>query len=101
MSDGLQGFLLIVALALGTFGLRVGGHLVLSRLGSLNHRVEAALDSVPAAVMTAIVAPLAFATGLAEAIAAIVTALVSLRLPILGALVVGVASVIALRAAGL
>ncbi len=100
MSDGLQGILLIVALALGTFGLRVGGHLVLSRLGPLNHRVEAALDSVPAAVMTAIVAPLAFATGMVEAVAAIVTAIVSLRLPILGAVAVGVITVVALRATG-
>jgi uncharacterized membrane protein len=101
LSDVVEGLLLIAALAIGTYGLRIGCHLVLSRLGRLDPRVEAALDAVPAAVMTAIVAPLAFATGAAEAVAAIVTAIASLRLPILGALVIGVGTVVALRAAGL
>ena len=101
MSDGLESLLLIVALAVGTYGLRIGGHLVLSRLGPLDRRVEAGLDAVPAAVMTAIVAPLAFAAGFAEAIAAIATALVSPRLPILGALLVGVGTLVVLRAVGL
>ena len=43
----------ILAAALATYLTRVGGHLVLSRFQKLDPRVEAALDAVPAAVMTA------------------------------------------------
>lgn len=101
MSDTLSGLVLIVALALGTYATRIAGHLVLSRFGRLGPRVEAGLDAVPAAVMTAIVAPIAFATGPAETLATLATALVSLRLPIHAALVVGVLTVVAARAMGL
>jgi len=95
-----ESLLLIVALGLGTYATRVGGHLVLSRFERLDPRVEAALDAVPAAVMTAIVAPLALA-GPAEAIAASVTILASLRLPIHAVLVVGMVVVASLREIGL
>jgi uncharacterized membrane protein len=95
-----ESLLLIVALGLGTYATRIGGHLVLSRFQKLDPRVEAALDAVPAAVMTAIVAPLALA-GPAEAIAAGVTIVAALRLPIHAVLVVGMVSVAALRAMGL
>ena len=53
---------LIITLGLVTYATRIGGHLILSRFGRLNPRLEAALDAVPAAVMTAIVAPMALAT---------------------------------------
>ena len=59
---------------------RIGGYLVLSRFERLNPRVEAALDAVPAAVITALVAPAVLATGAAETIAAIVTIVAALRL---------------------
>ena len=95
-----QSLLLIVALGLGTYATRIGGHLVLSRFDKLDPRVEAALEAVPAAVMTAIVAPLALTTGPAEAIAAGATILASLRLPIHAVLVVGMLAVAFLRAAG-
>ena len=96
-----QSFLLIVALGLGTYATRIGGHLVLSRFKKLDARVEAALDAVPAAVMTAIVAPLALTTGPAEAVAAGATIVASLRLPIHAVLVVGMVSVAILRLIGL
>ena len=95
-----ESLLLIVALGLGTYATRIGGHLVLSRFERLDPRVEAALEAVPAAVMTAIVAPLALATGPFEAIAAGVTILASLRLPIHAVLVVGMVVVAGLRAIG-
>jgi uncharacterized membrane protein len=95
-----ESLLLIVALGLGTYATRIGGHLVLSRFEKLDPRVEAALDAVPAAVMTAIVAPLALTTGPAEAIAAAATIFASLRLPIHAVLVIGMLSVALLRAAG-
>ena len=96
-----ESLLLIVALGLGTYATRVGGHLVLSRFQQLDPRVEAALDAVPAAVMTAIVAPLALTTGPAEAVAAGATIVASLRLPIHAVLVVGMVIVAVLRAVGL
>jgi uncharacterized membrane protein len=94
-------FLLIVALGLGTYATRVGGHLVLSRFERLSPRMEAALDAVPAAVLTAIVAPLALTTGVAEAVAAGAAILASLRLPINAVLLIGMVLVAALRTLGL
>ena len=49
--------LLILVAALATYATRVGGHLVVARFRRLDPRVEAALDAVPVAVLTAIVAP--------------------------------------------
>jgi len=100
MSD-MTGILLIVALAVATYATRVGGHIILSRFDRLNPRIEAALDAVPAAVMTAIVAPMALAGGAADAIASGVVLVASLRLSITSVLVIGVAVVLTLRAMGL
>ena len=50
------------------------------------------------AVLTAVIAPTALATGPAETIAAAITALAALRLPLLAVIAVGVVSVVALRA---
>ncbi|HSG93871.1 MAG TPA: AzlD domain-containing protein, partial [Afifellaceae bacterium] len=71
---------LIVTLGLITYATRIGGHLILSRFDRLNPRVEAALDAVPAAVMTAIVAPMALVTGPLESIAAAIAIIAALRL---------------------
>ncbi len=101
MTTDLSTLLLILALGLGTYATRIGGHVILSRFDHLNPRVEAALDAVPAAVMTAIVAPLALTAGLAEALAAAAVVLASMRLPIHAVLVVGMAVVTGLRAFGL
>lgn len=101
MTDELSAIVLIVSLGLVTYATRIAGHLVLSRFDRLDPRMEAALDAVPAAVMTAIVAPLALTAGLAEALAAGATVIASLRLPIHWALVCGTGLVVALRAVGL
>jgi uncharacterized membrane protein len=93
--------LLILALAAGTYLTRIGGHLILSRFQHLNPRAEAALDAVPAAVITALVSPAVLAAGVADAIAAAVTILAALRLPMIPTLVVAAVTVSVLRAAGL
>ncbi len=49
----------------------------------------------------AVVAPTAFATGIAETLACAVTAFAALRLPMLVSVALGVASVAILRALGL
>jgi uncharacterized membrane protein len=101
MSGGWASLALIVAAGLVTYATRIGGDLVLSRFRRLNPRVEAALDAVPAAVMTALVAPMALVTGPAETLAAALTVAAALRLPMLAALAVGVAAVAGLRLMGL
>jgi uncharacterized membrane protein len=101
MSGGWASLALIVAAGLVTYATRISGDLVLSRFRRLNPRVEAALDAVPAAVMTALVAPMALVTGPAETLAAALTVAAALRLPMLAALAVGVAAVAGLRLMGL
>lgn len=101
MTDGTQAVVLIVALGFATYLTRIGGHLVLSRFPRIDPRLEAALDAVPAAVLTAIAAPMALASGIAESLASAAVIVASFRLPIHAVLVIGVALVVALRAAGL
>lgn len=93
--------LLIVALGLGTYTMRIGGHLVLSRFSRLSPRAEAGLEAVPAAVLTAIVAPMALAEGPAETVAAAITVVAALRLPLLAVLAIAAAAVVGLRGLGL
>jgi uncharacterized membrane protein len=101
MSPQLSEYVLIALLGVATYAMRIGGYLILSRYERLNPSVEAALEAVPAAVLTALVAPAVLATGVAETVAAGVTIVAALRLPILPTLVIGGATVAALRAAGL
>ncbi len=100
MSDSAQAYLLIVALGLATYATRIGGDLILSRFGKLNPRVEAALDSIPIAVMTALLAPIALASGVANVVGVIVAGLISLKFPMHYALIGSVPVVAALRAFG-
>lgn len=92
---------IIIAGALATYATRVGGHMVLSRFQRIPPRVGAALDAVPAAVLTALVAPAAVSNGLAEAITLVIVGFAALRLNLVAVLAVGTAAVISLRAAGL
>ena len=101
MSEQLSSLLLIAILGIATYAMRIGGYLVLARFERVDPRVEAALDAVPASVITAIVAPVAFVTGPAETIASAIVMVAALRLSIMPTLVVGAAAIIALRAAGL
>jgi len=87
----------IAGMALVTVLLRFSGYILVRRV-SLTGRVAVALESVPAAVLTALIVPVALATGVAESMAAAVTVLAAWRLPTLLAVAVGVASVVALRA---
>ncbi|MBE7638227.1 AzlD family protein [Sneathiella sp. P13V-1] len=78
-----EAVLIIILCAVATYITRIGGHLVLSRFGTLNHRVEAALNAAPIAVLTALVAPYAATKGPAEAIAFSISILISLRFSLL------------------
>lgn len=94
-------FWLIIAAAAVTYATRFGGHLVLSRFRYIPPRVNAALDAVPAAVITTLVAPAMFSHGPAEAITIVIALLASLRFGPLVTFAIGWAAIVALRAAGI
>jgi uncharacterized membrane protein len=89
--------LIILASAALTYLTRIGGHLVLSRLGTLNVRVEAALNAVPAAVLTTLVAPTFFTHNWQESLTLAVAGLAALRLPLLGMFAAGWIMIVVLR----
>ncbi|MDF1777634.1 MAG: AzlD domain-containing protein [Rhizobiaceae bacterium] len=89
---------IILAGALATYATRVGGHLVLSRFQRIPRRVTAALDAVPAAVLSTLVAPAIVSQGWAEALTLAIAAVAALRFSMAGVLLVGAASIITLRA---
>jgi uncharacterized membrane protein len=87
----------IAGMALATYLTRIAGLWVV-RFLKVEGRARAALDAMPPAILMAVVAPVAFATGPAESIAAAITAIAAFRLPLVAAVAVGVAAVVALRA---
>jgi uncharacterized membrane protein len=89
----------ILGMAAVTYLTRIAGVLVGERL-ALRGRAKAALDAIPPAVLMAVIAPSALATGWRETVAAVFAALAATRLPLLVVVAVGVAAVVALRTAG-
>jgi uncharacterized membrane protein len=89
-------FMAILGMAVVTYLTRIAGILLAGRL-ALSGRAKAAFDAIPPAVLIAVIAPSAFATGWPETIAALITALAATRLPLLATVAVGVAAVVALR----
>ncbi|MFC5503708.1 MULTISPECIES: AzlD family protein [Hyphomicrobiales] len=89
--------LAILGMALATYATRLAGLALAGRL-QLSPRAQAAFDAIPPAVLVAVIAPSALATGWPETAAALLAALAATRLPLLGVVVVGVAAVVALRA---
>lgn len=71
--------LTILAGAVATYLTRISGHLLISRMTSVPPRLEAALNAVPAAVLTTLVAPAFFYGGLDMQIAMAVAFLVAFR----------------------
>jgi uncharacterized membrane protein len=86
----------IAAMGVVTYMTRIAGFFIADRL-ALTGRAKAAFDAIPPAVLVAVIAPSALATGWAETLAALVTALVATRLPLLGTIAVGVVTVVVLR----
>jgi len=86
----------ILAMAVATWFTRVGG-LWLFRVVRLTPRSQAALDALPVAVLTAVIAPSLARGGAADLCAAIVTLLAATRLPLLPVVVIGVVSAVLLR----
>jgi uncharacterized membrane protein len=89
--------LAIAAMALATAATRLAGPALLKSL-TITGRTKAALDALPPAILMAVIAPTVIGTGIAETVAAGITATAAfLRLPLLLVIAIGVASVVALR----
>lgn len=96
MSGGTTTLLAIAGMALVTYATRLLGPWIVVRLKP-GPRALAALEALPAAILTALVAPSVLTTGPAESLAALVTVIAALRLPLIATMVIGVACVVALR----
>ncbi|PWL16993.1 branched-chain amino acid transport [Falsochrobactrum shanghaiense] len=90
-------FWIILAGGFFTYLTRIGGHLVLSRFERVHYRVEAALNAVPAAVLTAIVAAPASDQGWRELLVLAVCVILSLRMSLMTMFFAGAALLIGLR----
>jgi uncharacterized membrane protein len=87
----------IVGMALATYATRVAG-LFLMRHVNVKGRTKAAFDALPPAILMAVIAPTVLATGLAETVAAAITAASAfLRLPMIVTVLIGMGSVVVLR----
>lgn len=86
----------IAAMAAATYFTRVFGYWLVRRT-TVSGRLASALEAVPGAVLTALIAPMAFATGPAESGAALITVLLALRLPLIVAVAGGCLAVVGLR----
>lgn len=95
MKVELLNLLAIGLMALATYATRVSGLFVAGWIPQRG-RARAALDAVPAAVLIAVIAPSATA-GPAEMIAAAVTVLCALRLPLIATIVISVVTVVITR----
>jgi uncharacterized membrane protein len=72
---------LILAAGVATYLTRIGGYLLIRQLKTIPPRLQAALDAVPAAVLTTLVAPTVVSGGWDVRFALLVALLVSLRFP--------------------
>jgi uncharacterized membrane protein len=87
----------ILGMALATYATRVGG-LYLMRGVTVKGRLKSALDALPPAILVAVIAPTVLTTGVAETVAAVITAGAALlRVPLTVTIVTGVISVMLLR----
>jgi uncharacterized membrane protein len=89
--------LTILAAAVATYATRTGGYLLIKSMKTIPPRMEAALNAVPAAVLTALVAPAFVYKGLDVTTTLLVALLIGLRAPTLVMLVIAWAFVVALR----
>ena len=89
--------LLILAAAAATYMTRIGGYVLVKRLKTMPPRLEAALNAVPAAVLTTLVAPAFFAGTIDVKIAMAASLLVGLRFSAIPMLVAGWLVVMLLR----
>jgi uncharacterized membrane protein len=89
--------LAIVLMGCATYATRLSGYLLL-RTAKIEGRLKAALDAVPPAILTAVIAPAVMLQGWPERLAGAVTLAVALlRAPFLVTIGAGVVSVVIFR----
>ncbi|WP_200844236.1 AzlD family protein [Rhizobium sp. 18065] len=88
---------IILASAIATYITRIGGYVLIRKMKNIPPRMEAALNAVPAAVLTTLVAPAFFAGGIEVKIALAVSLLAGLRLSTIPMLLAGWAVAVAIR----
>lgn len=89
--------LTILAAALATYGTRTAGYALIKSLETIPPRMEAALNAVPAAVLTALVAPSFVYGGVDVTLTLLLALLIGLRAPSLVMLGCAWAFVVAFR----
>jgi uncharacterized membrane protein len=89
--------LLIAAAAAATFLTRIGGYVLVKRLKTMPPRLEAALNAVPAAVLTTLVAPAFFYGEIDVKVAMAAALLIGLRFSAIPMLIGGWAVVMLMR----
>ena len=92
-----QTLLIIAAGAISTYLTRVGGYIFITRMKRIPPRAEAALNAVPAAVLTTLVAPAAVTGGFDVSLTMAIAFLFGLRLSLLPVLAIGWVVVMVLR----
>ncbi len=89
---------MIIALAaIATYATRFGGYVLITRMKRIPPRMEAALNAVPAAVLTTLVAPAAITGGLDVTVAIAVALIAGMRTGTLPMLAIGWATVMVFR----
>jgi uncharacterized membrane protein len=89
--------LAVLGMAVATYGTRLAGYWLLQGR-AITGRWKAALEAVPPAILTAVIAPTVFMQGMAEMIAGALTlAAAMFRLPLLVVICIGIGSVALLR----
>lgn len=97
MSDGWFIYVAILGMGLATYATRLAGY-VLLRGVQITGRFKTALEAVPPAILTAVIAPTVFLQGPAEMISGAITLLSAiLKFPLLVTILIGVGSVAILR----
>lgn len=71
--------LVILAAAVATYATRIGGYILITKMKRIPPRMEAALNAVPAAVLTTLVAPAFFIGGWDSKLALVVALVIGLR----------------------
>lgn len=89
--------LIILAAAIVTYGTRVAGYIIIQSMSRIPQRMEAALNAVPTAVLSSIVAPAFVYGGLDVTVTMILAGLVGLRASSFTMLGVGWVFIVALR----
>lgn len=96
-TDHMHLIYIILAAAFATFLTRIGGYVMITQMKRIPPRMEAALNSVPAAVLSTLVAPAFVSGGWDVAAAMLVAFAIGLRFSSLWMLAAGWLVVMAIR----